>query len=94
MRLGHYNRDGQSHYNPYTDSSTPQCECWYINSMGFKGQCTNHIGNNPARCGDGVARCQRHSRLVSPAVLARRSRLPGEQRYFGRPLQDIDSHCS
>jgi hypothetical protein len=91
MRPGHYNGDGQAHYDPYTDTSTPQCECREYSYRMRKRlvQCTNHIGNNPTRCSDGVARCQRHAQLVSPRVLAIRLRMAhitGEQKYLGRPL--------
>jgi hypothetical protein len=94
MRLGHYNGDGQAHYDPYKDTSTPRCECREYTSTLASGKrptvrCTNHIGKNPTRCSDGVARCEGHARLVGPKVLAMRLRmahLTGEQKYFGRPL--------
>ena len=86
MRLGHRAADGETRYDPYKDASTPQCECWNITGDERKVRCTNHIGNDPTRCSDGVARCERHAKIVPPKVLAGRSHLPGEQKYFGRPL--------
>ena len=89
MRLGHYNGDGQAHYDPYTDTSTPRCECVELGVGTRTQRCANHIGNNPTRCSDGVARCEGHARLVGPKVLAMRlkmAHLTGEQKYFGRPL--------
>ena len=90
MRLGHrILKPGEAAklmYDPYTDTSTPQCECVELGVGTRTQRCANHIGNNPTRCSDGVARCKRHSQLVSKAMLARRSHLPGEQKYFGRPL--------